>query len=523
MQRHPIRKAAPVDAARRRWLRGAAGLTGLLVTGSGARILAQPNFAGYPFALGVASGDPTPDGVVLWTRLAPDPGNGGGMPEAEVPVQWMLAEDAHFGRVVRRGVALASPQWAHSLHVEVDGLRSDRWYWYRFIAGGVSSQTGRTRTLPAPADAAARLRIAVASCQHFEQGYFSAYRHMLADDLDFVVHVGDYIYEGSWGTRVRRHESAHGAQTLADYRNRHACYKRDPDLAAAHAAYPWLVTWDDHDVANDYAGLTPNDEQAPADFALRRAAAYRAYYEHMPLRAMHRPDPNGAMLMQSRLDFGTLARIHLVDDRQYRSPHACAERGPMVRDCAQRFAADRTLLGTAQERWLEDGLATSPARWNVLAQQTLIAPFEYRAADGGRDVWTDGWDGYAGSRTRLLRHIEIARVRNVVALGGDMHAFYVTDLKTDFGDEAAAPVATEFVGTSITSDDVDYAAVSRDVPDNPHVRYFESRWRGYLHCEITPRLWRTELRIVDDVTNAASLGRTLARFHVEDGRAGAQR
>jgi alkaline phosphatase D len=510
-----------LDASRRRLLRAGVGLAGIVVTG-GARILAQPKFHQYPFSLGVASGDPSTHGMVLWTRIAPDPLNGGGMSEYDLPVDWMVATDPHFAHVVRRDTAIASAEWAHSLHVEVDGLQADRWYWFRFIVAGVASPVGRTRTLPAPGAAAARLRIAVASCQHFEQGWFCAYRHMLDDDLDFIVHVGDYIYEGSWGAQVRRHESPISALTLDDYRNRHACYKRDVDLAAAHAAYPWLLTWDDHDVANDYAGLVPNDDEAPAEFAMRRAAAYRAYYEHMPLRAIHRPDAQGGMLMRSRVDFGDLVRFNLVDDRQYRSPHACAERGEMVRDCAQRFAPGQTMLGATQEDWLADGLSESPARWNVLAQQTLIAPFEYRAADGGYDVWTDGWDGYAGARARLLRFVDAAQVQNVITLGGDMHAFYVTDLKADFADHDAPPIATEFVGTSITSNDVDYAAVMRDLPHNPHIRFFDSRRRGYLYCEVTLESWITELRIVEDVNNAASRGRTLATFTVEDGRPGAQ-
>lgn len=511
--------AARRGITRRRWLQTAVALAGGGIAGGG-RILAQPKFHEYPFSLGVASGEPTTDGVVLWTRLAPAPLDGGGVGDFDIAVQWQVATDRLFARIVRQGSAIASPEWAHSLHVEVDGLESDRWYWYRFLIGGVSSTVGTTRTLPA--GAAARLRFALASCQHFEQGWFAAYRHMLGDDLDLVVHVGDYIYEGSWNARVRRHESANAAITLAEYRNRHACYKRDPDLAAAHAACPWLVTWDDHDVSNDYAGLVPNDGEPPAHFARRRAAAYRAYYEHMPLRASRRPDASGAMSLFGRVDFGGLARIHLVDDRQYRSPHACSERGEMVRDCAELSDPRRTMLGARQERWLEDSLATSPSRWNVLAQQTLIAPFESRATDGGFDVWTDGWDGYPGARKRLLRHVADAGVRNVVALGGDMHAFYVADLKTDFGDDAAKPVATEFVGTSITSDDVDFATVAADLPRNPHIRAFESRWRGYLYCEITPELWRTDWRIVDNVQNAASPGRTLATFHVEDGRPGAQ-
>lgn len=500
----------------------AVGAAGIVVSGGAARMFARPKFVEDPFTLGVASGDPAADGFVLWTRLAPEPFIGGGMPDFDVPVEWMVAEDEAFGRIVRRGVAIASPEWAHSLHIEVDGLDPDRWYWYRFVSGGVASPAGRARTLPHAGAAVQRLRLAVASCQHFEQGYFGAYRHMVADDPDFIVHVGDYIYEGSWGAQVRLHESPNGAVTLADYRNRHACYKRDADLQRAHAACPWLLTWDDHDVSNDYAGLVPNDDESPFVFAQRRAAAYRAYYEHMPLRAAHRPDSSGGMSLYSRLDFGTLARIQLVDDRQYRSPHPCSERGEMVRDCAQRWAADQTMLGDAQEQWLYEGLAQNPARWNVLAQQTLIAPFESRADDGGYDVWTDGWDGYASARARLLAHVANRQVRNVVALGGDMHAFYVTDLKTDFSDTAAVPVATEFVGTSITSSDVDYAAVSRNLPHNPHIRYFESRWRGYLLCDITPDVWRTDLRIADNVETPESSVRNLVSFYVEDGRPGAQ-
>ena len=512
----------PPNRLRRRLLQWAAGATGLAISGRGARLRAQPRFSDYPFTLGVASGEPGADGFVLWTRLAPDPLHGGGMPAADVAVEWQVASDDGFRRIERSGVAIASPQWAHALHVEVEGLAPDRWYFYRFVCAGIASPIGRTRTLPVAGAEAARLRLAVASCQHFEQGYFSAYRHMLADDLDGIVHVGDYIYEGSWGAQVRLHESPRAAFTLDDYRNRHACYKRDPDLAAAHAACPWLLTWDDHDVANDYAGLAPGDAQPVAEFAARRAAAYRAWYEHMPVRGAHRPQAGGGLWLPSRVDFGTLARISLIDDRQYRAPHPCAERGSMLRDCAQRFAPGQTLLGAAQERWLYEGLERSGARWNVLAQQTLIAPFESRAADGGYDIWSDGWDGYAAARARLLERIAAAGTRNVVALGGDMHAFYVTDLKVDFGDAAAPPIATEFVGTSITSHDVDYAAVARDLPHNPHVRYFESRWRGYLRCELTPQLWRTDLRIVDNVENAASSVRTLATFHVEDGRPGAQ-
>jgi len=229
------------DRSRRLLLQAFAGIAGLGVGGPAARLLARPSFADYPFTLGVASGEPSVDGAVLWTRLAPDPLHGGGMPERDVAVQWQVAHDAAFARIVRSGVAIASPHWAHALHVEVEGLAPDRWYHYRFIVGDAVSPVGRLRTLPAAGADMARLRLAVASCQHYEQGYFNAYRHMLADDLDCIVHVGDYIYEGAWGAQVRLHESPRGAYTLEDYRNRHACYKRDPDPTAAHAAYPWMI------------------------------------------------------------------------------------------------------------------------------------------------------------------------------------------------------------------------------------------------------------------------------------------
>ena len=245
--------------SRRRFLSTLGVGSALLLAGRGGAIRAATGVREYPFTLGVASGEPSSDGFVIWTRLAQDPFVDVSAYPHAVNVDWEIAEDERMTRIVRRGSALADPEWAHSVHVDVEGLRADRWYWYRFHCDGEASPIGRSRTLPAIGAPMQRLRLAVASCQHFEHGYFSAYRHMLDDDLDLIVHVGDYIYEGSWGTRLREHESARGAVTLADYRNRHACYKRDPDLQAAHAAYPWLLTWDDHEVSNDYAGSDLHD------------------------------------------------------------------------------------------------------------------------------------------------------------------------------------------------------------------------------------------------------------------------
>jgi alkaline phosphatase D len=508
--------AAGRGLSRRRFLLGGAALA---LAGLGVRIAAHARFDADPFALGVASGDPSADGFVLWTRIAGTDTDATWLPMQDYAVDWEVAEDERFSRIARRGQALASADWAHSVHVEPHGLAPDRWYWYRFHCGGATSPIGRTRTLPAAATPSARLRLALASCQHYEHGHFSAYRHLLADDPDLVVHVGDYIYEGSWGPQLHRHESARGAVTLADYRNRHACYKSDPDLRAAHAACPWLATWDDHEVSNDYAGARSHYGEPAAAFATRRDAAWRAWYEHMPVRAAHRPRP-GAMPLYRRVEIGDLATINLLDNRQYRSPPACADRGDMLVDCAERLSPARTLLGERQQHWLEHGLADSRTRWNVIAQQTLIAPFATRDEEGRTRHWADGWDGYPGARARLLDFIASRRVQDVVTLGGDMHAFYATDLKLDFGDERSAVVASEFVGTSISAAGDDHDVRVRDLALNPHVRHYDGRWRGYLRCEIDHARWRTDLRAIDDVADASSGVRTLQTCHVESGRAG---
>src|SRR5688572_23681428 len=258
----------------------------------------------YPFALGVASGYPSASGVTLWTRIT------GELPPAAIPVRWEIAADEGFRRLVRSGEALAEPAWAHSVHVQVGGLEPARWYWYRFSTSEAQSRTGRTRTAPSPSDVSAQFRFAFASCQQYEQGYYGVYRHIVADEPELIAFLGDYIYESSWGRdHVRSHNSPEPS-SLEDYRARHALYRSDPDLQEAHAACPWIVTWDDHEVDNDYADDRPEDGMDRASFLLRRAAAYRAYYEHMPLPP--RMQPQGPrMQIYSRLDWGSLARFHV--------------------------------------------------------------------------------------------------------------------------------------------------------------------------------------------------------------------
>lgn len=512
------------DPARRRLLLAAGGLFGLSLAGCSRRLLSAPRFSTDPFTLGVASGEPVSDGFVIWTRLAPDPLNGGGMPEAPVEVEWLVAADEKLSQVLRLGTAIAEPQWAHSVHVEVNGLEPGRWYWYQFRVGDALSPLGRSRTAPAAGAPLARLRLAFVSCQHYEYGYYAAYRHMAEDDLDLVLHLGDYIYESSTRDAVRRHGTGE-PRTLSAYRNRHALYKTDRDLQRAHARFPWIVTWDDHDVENDYAGALSQDSEPPDQFLLRRAAAYQAYYEHLPLRLRSRPiGPD--VLMYRSASFGDLLQIQVVDDRQYRSDQPCGGPGygggRVTADCAERTLPQRTMYGAAQERWLLQGLSESRARWNVIAQQLLMAQFDERPGPD-RAWWTDGWDGYPAARARLLNHLHEQKIVNTVVLGGDTHSFFAADLKTDFDDPAAPTVAAEFTGTSITSHpggSYDYFAAM--LPDNPHIKYFESRYRGYARCEITPQLWRTDFRAVEDVRDPASAARTLQSFVVEQRRPGVQ-
>jgi len=476
------------------------------------------SFDSYPFTLGVASGYPSPSGVVLWTRLM-------GLEPLEIPVRWEVAADEAMRQVIFSGNTTADPAWAHSARVEVQGLEPDRWYWYRFTAGDARSPIGRTRTAPAAAAPAQRLRFAFASCQQYEQGFFGAYRHIVADQPDLVAFLGDYIYESSWGSDLVRSHDAPEPYSLADYRARHALYRSDPDLQAAHAACPWIVTWDDHEVDNDYANDRPEDGMGREEFLRRRAAAYRAYYEHLPLPPRMRPEgPN--MRIYTHVDWGTLARFFVLDDRQYRSWHACPRPGWRggsntvdVSECTRLASPARSILGRAQERWLDGRLAASRAQWNVIAQQTRMAQMD-ELPGPGRRAWTDSWDGYPAARQRLLDSIAARKIQNPVVIGGDIHAFNVCQLKADFADPRSAVVASEFVGTSITSQGWPQERINEYLPDNPHVLYADSRYRGYVRVELDAKLWKADLRAMQTVQRRDAPCFTLASFVVEDGKAG---
>ncbi|MEU2433773.1 alkaline phosphatase D family protein [Streptomyces sp. NPDC007861] len=466
-----------------------------------------------PFTLGVASGEPDHHSVVLWTRLAPDPLNAetGGMPAEPVEVRWEVARDEHFRHVVRRGTATARPESAHSVHIVAEDLAPDRWYWYRFATAGeggtVHSRTGRTRTLPAPGDRPDRLRFAFVSCQSWAGGAYAAYRDLAEQDIDFVLHLGDYIYETAGGG-------------LAEFRRLHQLYKTSPDLRAAHARFPFFTTWDDHEVQNNYAADIAGAAGDGRPFLERRSNGYQAYYEHLPLRPEQRPEGADALLYR-RFDFGRLAGFSVLDTRQYRSDQPCGD--GRKEPCAEAYDPARTMTGIEQERWLLDGLDRSRTRWNVIAQQTIMAAFDYDLGPG-RIVNLDQWDGYPAARSRILDFFERKRPANPVVLSGDWHSAWVNDLKKDFGDPRSRTVATEFVGTSVSSGAGGWDAdVRTGLPANPHVRFYNGTYRGYTLCDITPERWRTDLRIVLSAGDAVSPAFTLATYEVRDGCPGARR
>ena len=497
---------------RRRLLQGSAALT------FAPWLLRHANAADVPrFSLGIASGQPHASGMVLWTRLT-----GAGLPE-RVTVHWELARDEAFKDIVAQGDEAAEAGWSHSVHAEPAGLAPGRWYWYRFQALGQQSPVGRTRTAPAP-DASATLNFAITSCQRWDVGHYAAWRHVADEQLDVVMFLGDYIYEyPSRPGSVRSVEGPWFVKTLDQYRARYATHKSDPALQAAHASAPWLLVWDDHEVDNDYANLQGQDLQP--NFAAQRAAAYRAYWEHMPFPKSARPvGPD--MRIVSRLDWGTLARIHLVDDRQYRDLQVCPKPGRggsntvAQKLCPEFLDERRSLLGAEQEHWLAEGWDLKRP-WNLLAQQTLMARYSWTdPAEGGGTYWTDSWDGYAPARSRLLGTLAQRQVPGVVVLGGDLHSNYVADLKPDYDDARSPVVASEFCGTSITSLSLPQARIDAARAFNPHVHYGRGDQRGYMRFALDAKQLQMQVRVVDAL-NPTSGVTTAARFTVDAAKPGA--
>lgn len=502
---------------------------GLLITAvagaAGTRIPAAPQLGSStglrdPFTLGVASGEPTSDGFVLWTRLAPDPlaeDGRGGMPNRDIEVEWQLAIDERFAYVIDKGKVLATRANGHSVHLELAGLQPGRGYFYRFRVGSHISPVGRTRTAPAWNVFGPPLRMAIASCAHYEHGYFTGYRAIAQDEPDVVVHLGDYIYEYGRHRQpgaVRGHAGGE-TRTLADYRRRHAQYKTDPDLQAAHAAAPWIAVLDDHEVANDWADEIPAKPER--DFMRRRAAALHAYYENMPMRAGARPrGPD--MQLYRHLTWGQLARFHMLDTRQYRDDQPCGGHWG-TGSCEELDAPGREMLGKTQQRWLLDSIRSSPSAWNFLGQQI---PMVVRDIDPGRGskVPVDGWDGYPAARGRLLKQLASVGYKNPVVLTGDAHMHMAGDLHVNAEDPDSARAAVELCASSITSGG-DGAARTPDTDvlagENAALRYVDGR-RGYIRVVVEPATVRVDYRVLPYVTRRGATAQTSSSFVVEYGR-----
>lgn len=490
---------------------------------------AEPvHFSADPFKLGVACGDPTADGLVLWTRLAPNPLEpDGGLGDQVIEVQWMIAADPAFKTVVRAGTELAHPGRGHAIHAEVMGLQPDRPYWYRFEAGGVRSPTGRGKTLPSPGAPKDRFKLAWASCQHFEQGYFTAYRDMVAWAPDLILHLGDYVYESSYGPQVRRHPNR-DPKMLSDYRVHHAVYKLDADLQAAHAFTAWAFIWDDHEVANDYAALVPPNPADLAEFPARRAAGYQAWFEHLPLGRRSMVQGQEARIYQ-QLIVGDLVQFLLLDTRQYRAPRACVSPDPTkwrsgVRNCPEMASPDRSILGSDQEFWLGTSLTRSTTRWSTLVQPTLFSDSKSKTPDGEWGSHQDGWSGYPAARQKILDRLAARPNRDTVVIGGDMHAFMTADVKADFGKPDSPVVASEFVTTSVTSHSYNYDAWRPWLaePVNAHIKLMDDRVRGWAGAEITREAWAVDFRSVSSVWTPNPTFSTHSRWAVEWGKAGVQ-
>jgi alkaline phosphatase D len=508
---------------RRRIVQGAAMLAGAsLLPAAHARQQAI-SFAANPFTLGVASGDPDASSVVIWTRLAPQPmAPDHGMPQEPVTVRWEVADDEGFTRIVRSGSADAHPQSAHAVHVEVDGLAAGRPYFYRFHAGNATSPVGRTRTTPARDANVASVRYVFSGCQQYMKGHYAAWRHAVAENPDFILFLGDYIYERGpkeGDTSLVRLTEKEDAKDLGSYRRRYSTYRLDPDLQAAHAAAPWMAIWDDHEVVNNYRNDWAPSEQDAAKMLLRRAAAYQAWYEHMPVRKTSAP-VGPSLRIYRTLHWGRIAEVQLTDTRQYSTPtdwDLWEADKRLTLDSDLRRAENRSILGFEQETWLFDSLARSQARWNILGQQYAMEQKGQRDPASNQMLYgIDGWDGYPASRQRVVE--ALSRVSNPIVIGSDSHAFIASDLKLK---PDGAVIAPAFVGGSISSPGNN--DITHFTRDHAHIHLADNQVRGYSVVTADAKEMRLTMRVLDDVTKRDSGVKDYTSFVMENGKAGATR
>ena len=475
-------------------------------------------FLSDPFTLGIASGDVTASSSVLWTRLAPEPLLAdGGMAALSVPVQWAVSTDAAMSKIIQSGEVLATPALAHSVHVELEGLDAGREYWYRFSTGTQSSQIGRTKTLPDNNTHLESVRFVTASCQNYSHGYFVAYKHIVRDKPDFVIHLGDYIYDTSFGETFRKHETENIPVTLSDFRRRHALYKTDKHLQHAHANIPFFTTIDNHDAIED---MDP-------DKLVQRAAAYQAWYEHMPVRGYADIGDNHFDL-QRKIQLGDLAQISLLDSRQFRDKKdLCRESmdsnygfGNYRERCSSVLKEDRSMLGKKQEQWLIDNLTQNKSSWNVIASPGPFLPFRYHV-NGKELSYIGAWDAYPANRQRIAAAIKTSETGHPIVLSGDVHSFWALDgaLSKNAGEQI--PVV-EFVTSSISANWPEPLAkpVADNLVHNPQVKFYEPALRGYLLHEVNAKEWKTTARAMRDAKDQDSPADNLASFLVTNGKPG---
>lgn len=505
--------------SRRLFLAYAASLSSIPFLSRYASAAPAHSFISDPFTFGVASGDPDHESVILWTRLAPKPLEpGGGMPKAPVEVHWEIAEDSSFKKIVQSGKINATPELGHSVHIEPRGLKPDHWYSYRFKSGDATSPIGRTRTMPAPGASPDKLRFAVTSCQNFEAGLFTAYQQMAKDKPDLVFHLGDYIYEYASGRngKVRTHLGPE-IESLDQYRIRYAQYRSDKDLQAMHAACPWFVTWDDHEFDNNCAAdISEQKNVDTAKFLIRRANAYQAYYEMMPLRTSSLPvGPN--MTLYRKGSFGTLAEFFILDTRQYRSDQPNNDRKSPLNAAATN--PRNTLLGETQRKWLFDSMSASKGTWNILAQQVMMALADRSSAKAPANYSMDQWPGYAHERAALLKYVRDHKITNPVVLTGDIHSNWANELRIDDFKQEQAIIATEFVTTSLSSGgngSPTIKGLDEYLGRNPCTK-FHNRERGYIMCDVTPKAYTADYKVIDEVLKPGGKTTSRAKFTVEAG------
>lgn len=476
---------------RRHFLAGSVAVTGALATG---RATSGYRLSRDAFSLGVASGELTDESFVLWTRIAPEPLQpDGGVDNVMIPVTWEVATEPDMKNVIRRGTYPAVPGLAHSVHVDVRNLTPGRDYWYRFAVKGQFSPIGRTKTLPRHASGG--MRLVTTSCQNYTHGYFVAYDHMVADEPDFVIHLGDYIYDTSFGETFRQHDAEKAPQSLSEFRRRHALYKTDRSLQYAHANVPFYCVIDNHDAIED------ND---PSLYR-QRAAAYQAWYEHMPVRGFSLRAPN-QMRMHRRIQIGQLAQICLLDTRQYRdTKELCRDNldkavgfGNYRERCDDIFEEQRSMLGSQQEAWLYRSLRDNRCAWNVIASSGPVLPYRIDV-DNEPFGYIGAWDAYPANRRRLIEAVNQAKTGRAVILSGDLHSFWAMDgRKVDQSSERMP--AIEFVCSSLSANWPEPLSkpVSDNLDNNPHVSFYEGAERGYLLHDVNEESWQTSFKAVGD-------------------------